>query len=100
MEMKKDERTTPPSTPQGPARNDLLTDEPYRSGPYPGDDPAHPTGEGSGGSSHPTGMPETARAQDDITAPQLPASTPADLDHERPGGMSGGLGKVGDAKST
>jgi hypothetical protein len=39
--------TVPPSSPQGPARNDLLTDEQYRNGPYPGDDPDRPAGEGS-----------------------------------------------------
>jgi hypothetical protein len=110
MEMKKDMSTTPPSTPQGPARNDLLTNEPYRSGPYPGDDPAHATGEGSAGSSHPTAMPDAPHSAppkrkepvtDDVTAPQPPdnvSSTSADPDHERPGGMSGGLGAGGKVK--
>lgn len=47
--------TVPPSSPQGPTRNDLLTDEKYRNGPYPGDDADLPPGEGSPIALHSTG---------------------------------------------
>ena len=48
--------TIPPSTPQGPQSNDLLVSPEYRDGPYPGDRPAEPTGEGSPVATHATGI--------------------------------------------
>ena len=49
--------TTPPSTPQGPQSNDQLVAPEYRDGPYAGDLPAMPNGEGSPVATHATGIP-------------------------------------------
>ena len=52
----KNQATTPPSTPQGPESNDQLVAPEYRNGPYPGDKPAEPNGEGSPVATHSTGI--------------------------------------------
>lgn len=98
-----DPTTTPPSSPQGPERNLLLTDEEYRKRTWPGDDPDQPAGEGSGARTRPSPPPEKPQhtttsgdqASDDATvqhAPNNAGSTKQDPDDERGGGMSGGLG--------
>ena len=56
-----DPTTTPPSTPHGPASIDRLVAPEYRSGPYPGDDPERPTGEGSAVATHSSGLSAEAR---------------------------------------
>jgi hypothetical protein len=48
--------TTPPSTPQGPQSNDMLVAPEYRDGPYPGDRPDEPNGEGSPVATHAIGI--------------------------------------------
>ncbi len=52
----KNRDTIPPSTPQGPESNDLLVAPEYRDGPYPGDRPDRPHGEGSPVATHATGI--------------------------------------------
>ena len=58
---KKNVKTTPPSTPQGPESNDNLVSPEYRNGPYPGDRDDKPAGEGSTVGTHHTGIPEPGR---------------------------------------
>lgn len=94
--------TVPPSTPQGPERNMLLTDEAYLKHTWPGDDPNRPAGEGSGARTRPLReerplRPTTSseQASEDATvqhAANNTGSTAKDQDNESDEGMSGGLG--------
>lgn len=73
----KDTRTIPPSTPQGPASNDLLVSPEYRNGPYPGDVAGQPVGEGSTVATHSTGITAEGRKAEHEGIGPLKSSFPS-----------------------
>ena len=79
-----DRSTTPPSTPQGPASIDRLVSPEYRSGPYPGDKPDQPAGEGSAVATHSPGLSKEAReAAHEGSATGGPTLDPAGRDNRK-----------------